>query len=128
MTSSATATTRTVMENMYAAARNGDLDTLARLMHPAVRVDEPPFLPYGGTYTGLAEFAGVFTRAATVINLSELRLESLTVEHKNAFALVTVPLVNTGETTTLVEHWIVTDGLITSGRIYWFDHPTADPG
>ncbi len=38
--------------------------------------------------------------------------------------IVTVPLVDSAQTISIVEHWTVADGLITTGRIYWFDRPT----
>jgi uncharacterized protein len=125
MTASTTETTRAALERMYAAAQGADMATLASLMHPQVRVDEPSFLPYGGTYTGLDEFAAVFTEAAKVLDMPKLCIHSITAEDENAFAMVTVPLVNSAQTISIVEHWTVADGLITTGRIYWFDRPTA---
>ncbi|TAM68264.1 nuclear transport factor 2 family protein [Mycobacterium sp.] len=124
MIASTTDTTRVTLERMYAAAHDSDVAALASLMHPQVRVDEPSFLPYGGTYTGLDEFAAVFTEAAKVLDMPKLRIHSITAEDENAFAIVTVPLVDSAQTISIVEHWTVADGLITTGRIYWFDRPT----
>ena len=42
-----------------------------------------------------------------------------------AFVVVTVPLVDGSQTINIVEHWTVVDSLITTGRIYWFEHPTT---
>lgn len=125
MTDSTTATTRTTLERMYAAAQAGDIAGLSTLMHPALCVEEPPFLPYGGTYTGLDEFADVFGQAAAVLDMANLRINSITAEGHNAFALVTVPLIDDSQTINIVEHWTVVDGLITTGRIYWFEHPST---
>src|SRR5262249_33204319 len=69
VTASTPQTTRATLERMYEAAQAGDMTTLGSLMHPEVRVEEPPFLPYGGTYTGLDDFVGVFARASETIKL-----------------------------------------------------------
>lgn len=121
MRRSSTAQTRATIERMYAAAQAGDLAGVSEVMHEQVVVDEPPFLPYGGTYTGLEEFTGVFVAAAAVIDLAAVQVESLTVEEDHAFAVVKVPLVGDGTPVTLVEHWTVAEEKITSGRIFWFD-------
>ena len=121
MKRSSTAETRSTIERMYAAAQAGDLAAVSEVMHEQVVVDEPPFLPYGGTYTGLKEFAGVYAEASAVIDLAALQVESLTVEDDHAFAVVKVPLVARAARITLVEHWTVAEGKITSGQIFWFD-------
>jgi len=121
MKRSSTAETRATIERMYAAAQAGDLAAVSEVMHEQVVVHEPPFLPYGGTYTGLNEFTGVYAEAAAVIDLAAVQVESLTVEDDRAFAVVTVPLVADATPISLVEHWTVAEGKITSGRIFWFD-------
>jgi uncharacterized protein len=121
--SATTDTTRQIIERMYAAAAAGDMATLAEVMAPDVVIQEPPFLPYGGRYDGLAEFGGVFAEALKVIDLARLELRSLTVEDGNAFGLVSVPLVSGDGEAKIIEHWTVVDGRVTSGTIYWHDTP-----
>jgi ketosteroid isomerase-like protein len=125
---STTGHTTQIVQEMYAAAAGGDIPRLRELLADDVVINEPPALPYGGRYTGFDAFVGCFGQAMAVIDLTRLRLDSLTVENADAFGCVTVPLASGDGEARIIEHWTVRDGKVVTGDVFWFDTtivPTA---
>jgi ketosteroid isomerase-like protein len=113
--------TKEIITRMYAAAAAGEMAVLRGLFAEDFVIEEPPWLPYGGTYHGFEAFVGVFAEGMKVIDLPQLELRSLTVEDDKAFGVVEVPLVNGHGSASIIEEWTVRDGLVAHGRVFWFD-------
>jgi len=115
--------TRNLVTRMYTAAAAGDLATLQQILDPDFSVEEPNFLPYGGTYKGLQEFAALFGEVAKVIDLSKLELDGLTVEGDIAYGRVRAPLVDGSGTASILEEWRLRDGRVAEARVFWLRDP-----
>jgi hypothetical protein len=48
--------TRRVVRAIHAASASGDLEKERQLFSPDLVIEEPPYLPYGGTYHGYDGF------------------------------------------------------------------------
>ena len=116
--------TRRVVSAIHAASAKGDLDTERQLFSPDLVIEEPPYLPYGGTFHGYDGFIALATQAIKFVDFSSLVLESLTVEGNLAFAVVRVRLF-TGTEIIATEQWQVENGLAVHCRISWFDASPA---
>src|SRR5882757_2066786 len=120
--------TRQVVRAIHAASARGDLENERQLFSPDLVIEEPPYLPYGGTYHGYDGFLRLATRAVQFVDFSSLVLESLTVEGNLAFAVVRVRLLS-GTEIIATEQWRVEKGLAVHCRISWFDAtPAKDMG
>lgn len=115
--------TRRLITRMYAAAAAGDMAVLQEILAPDFTAQEPNFLPYGGTYRGLAEFAALFGEVGKVIDLGKLELQGLTVEGDVAYGRVRVPLADGGGDASIIEEWHVRDGRVVAARVFWLDDP-----
>ena len=116
--------TRQVVSAIHAASAKGDLDAERQLFSPDLVIEEPPYLPYGGTFHGYDGFIALATQAIKFVDFSSLVLESLTVEGNLAFAVVRVRLL-TGTEVIATEQWQVEDGRAVHCRISWFDASPA---
>jgi ketosteroid isomerase-like protein len=116
--------TRQVVRAIHAASARGDLDKERQLFSPDLIIEEPPYLPYGGTYHGYDGFLRLALQAVKFVDFSSLVLDSLTVEGDLAFAVCRVRLV-TGAEVIATEQWRVQDGLAVHCRISWFDATPA---
>ena len=116
--------TRRVVRAIHAASASGDLENERQLFSPDLVIEEPPYLPYGGTYHGYDGFLRLATRAVQFVDFSSLVLESLTVEGNLAFAVVRVRLLS-GTEIIATEQWRVEKGLAVHCRISWFDATPA---
>jgi hypothetical protein len=88
-------------------------------------IEEPPYLPYGGTFHGYDGFLQLAAQAIEFVDFSSLELESLTVEGNLAFAVVRVRLWS-GAGIVATEQWRVENGLAVHCRISWFDASPAN--
>src|SRR5882757_1430210 len=116
--------TRRVVRAIHAASASGDLEKERQLLSPELVIEEPPYLPYGGTYHGYEGFLRLAARAVEFVDFSSLVLESLTVEGNLAFAVVRVRLI-CGTEIVATEQWRVERGLAVYCRISWFDASPA---
>ena len=116
--------TRRVVQAIHAAAASGDIDKERRLFSPNLVIEEPPYLPYGGTYHGYDGFLELASRAVEFVDFSSLVLESLTVEGSLAFSVVRARLFS-GPEFIATEQWRVENGLAVHCRISWFDASPA---
>jgi ketosteroid isomerase-like protein len=116
--------TRQVVRAIHAASARGDIDSERQLFSPDLIIEEPPYLPYGGTFHGYDGFLDLASQAVKYVDFSSLVLESLTVEGNLAFAVVRVRLL-AGAEIIATEEWRVEDGLAVHCRISWFDASPA---
>jgi quinol monooxygenase YgiN len=116
--------TRRVVRAIHAAAASGEVESERLLFSPALVIEEPPYLPYGGTFHGYAGFLELASRAVAFVDFSSLVLESLTVEGNLAFAVVRARLFS-GPEFIATEQWRVENGLAVHCRISWFDASPA---
>jgi len=116
--------TRRVVRAIHAASARGDLDQERQLFSPELVIEEPPYLPYGGTYHGYDGFLRLASQAVKFVDFSSLVLDSLTVEGNLAFAVCRVRLLS-GAEIIATEQWQVENGLAVHCRISWFDATPA---
>ncbi|HTD72800.1 MAG TPA: nuclear transport factor 2 family protein [Steroidobacteraceae bacterium] len=116
--------TRRVVRAIHAASASGDLDKERQLFSPDLVIEEPPYLPYGGTYHGYDGFLRLASQAVKFVDFSSLVLDSLTVEGNLAFAVCRVRLLS-GAEIIATEQWQVENGLAVHCRISWFDATPA---
>jgi quinol monooxygenase YgiN len=116
--------TRRVVRAIHAASAKGDLEKERQLFSPDLVIEEPPYLPYGGTFHGYDGFLQLAQQAIQFVDFSSLVLESLTVEGNLGFAVVRVRLFS-GTEIIATEQWRVENGLAVHCRISWFDATPA---
>lgn len=114
------------IRDMYEAAINGDLEKFFGYLADDFVLEEPPYLAYGGTYNGRAGFAELFAAATAVIDLSTIEIDYVFGDEERACAGVTCAVVGTKIRASIVEEWIVRDGSVRWGRVFWFD-PSVIP-
>jgi hypothetical protein len=119
-----TAETRRVVLAIHDASVSRDVEEERLLFSPDLIIEEPPYLPYGGTFHGHAGFLKVAAMAAEYVDFSSLSLESLTVEGALAFVVLKARLWS-GPEFIATEEWRVENGLAVYARISWFDASSA---
>jgi hypothetical protein len=117
----ATRTSAQVVRDMYRAAIDGRMDEFLGYVGEEFRLEEPRFLPYGGTYEGRNGFQELFTRATQLLDFPTLEIEYVFGEAERACAVISCNLKTTGERRTILEEWIVRDEQVHWGRVYWFN-------
>lgn len=116
------------IRKMYEAAVSGDQDEFFSYIAEDFVLEEPPYLPYGRTYCGAQGFAELFVAATAVIDLSTLQVEYVFGDDERACASITCAVTGTDIRPSILEEWIVNDGRVRWGRVFWFDPrilPTA---
>jgi ketosteroid isomerase-like protein len=116
--------TRELITRVYAAAAAGDMAVLQEILAPDLTVEEPNFLPYGGSYRGLGDFAALFGEVAKVIDLSALKLEGLAVDGDIAYGRVRAPLLDGSGYAAILEEWHVRDDRVVGARVFWLNDPS----
>lgn len=116
--------TRRIVSAIHAASARGEIEKERQLFSPDLVIEEPPYLPYGGTFHGYDGFLQLASHAIEFVDFSSLVLESLTVEGNLAFAVVRVRLWS-GAQVVATEQWRVENGLAVYCRISWFDASPA---
>lgn len=98
----------------------GDDDAFFARTTPDIRVIEPSYLPYGGTYVGRDGFAALGKGLRKVLDLRSIEVVSATSDQERTVLLMTASLrYRPEEQRYLTEHWVVTDGLISEIRVFW---------
>ena len=123
MTTSLVKHNRELVLGALDAVKSGDIDGFMSVMHPDLSIHEPEHLPYGGIYKGGAGFLRLFAEAAKILDLSKIELVSATADESRTVLLMTVPLLSTGETVHITEHWCVKHEWVTDVRVFWFEAP-----
>jgi ketosteroid isomerase-like protein len=115
-------TTRTVMERFYAAVVQLDEAALRELVHEDAELHQPPNLPYGGVYRGVAEMLELWR--TVVIPLADVRtafVDSMVIEGGHAVAIAGANMARSGAPSLACEDYLVRDGKIARIRMFWFD-------
>jgi hypothetical protein len=120
-TESLTETNRAIVEKLYAAAASGDLAAIAGFVAEDVVVIEPDFLPYGGTYRGLAEFAALMPSIGQCLDLTSVRVNYTIADGDRVAACLGIKDVNTGEYTDFIEQSTLRDGKIVEMKLFYHD-------
>jgi hypothetical protein len=113
--------TQETIRGWYQAAIDGDYASFTGMVSDHLELHEPPFLPYGKVFHGLAGFQELFAEAAKILDLTSLAIESVNAQDNTAWAVVTVNLLHSGERATIAEQWRLEDGKVVWGRVYWFN-------
>jgi ketosteroid isomerase-like protein len=113
---------REVVLGIYDAIATRDMNAFIELVHADYQVIQPPWLPYGGTHTGLAEVATMFREVLKLFDVSRLELRTLTVEGESVWAQFVVPTRADARKVLVAEEWSIVDGRARSVRV-WFYNP-----
>jgi ketosteroid isomerase-like protein len=108
---------RVAAEVMYGAAKVGDLETFFSFISPDVVVEEPGFLPYGGTYYGIEGLQKLFATLASEFDLAGLDFERIVADGDYVCAIGKAPLAR-GGALTFIERIRMREGKVVSLRIY----------
>lgn len=111
---------------MYTAGLTGDFDGFFDRIGDDLVLEEPAFLPYGGTFHGHAGMQEVLSGAQQVLDYSTMRIVEAFGEGLNATVVVEVNLLTDGSPRVILEHWKIRDGQVRWGRVYWFDPTLPD--
>lgn len=107
------------------AARDGDMASAGRLLHPEVQVIEADSLPFGGVVSGLEGFTRLVRRVFTTFNNTAVNIDEYIAEGDTVVVLATMTGQSkaSGETFAMPisEIWRLRDGLITEIRPFYHD-------
>lgn len=106
---------------LYTAAGKGDLVTALSLMADDIAVIEPPYLPYGATYRGKAQFQDLLQKINEHADLAALKIEAVVAEGDTVFVTLQIGDRKTGKPLQLAERSRVRDGKIVEMKIFYFD-------
>ena len=116
--------TRSIIEKLYRCGKDGDLRGVLALLDEKVRVIEPSFLPYGGTYEGHDSFLKLFALIQEkYFDDSKLTIDYIAVEGPHALVMARAPGWK-GEEVVLAEEVLVRNGRIVEIKIYMHQAPT----
>jgi len=115
------ASTRETVETMYRALATGDWAGFTQALSDEIVIEEPQFLPYGGTYVGRAGLRTLAPRIGAALDMSTLRIEHMLVEADRAFTVLRVQMTTGGGWLRAAEETVVRDGKVTEWRIYLLD-------
>jgi ketosteroid isomerase-like protein len=115
---------RAVVEAMFEAANNGDVDRVVSFLSDDVTVIEPRFLPFGKAYHGKKEFFGLAQVLPNYLDLSSITVHYTIADGDRVAACVGIPDVTTGELTHFIEQFTVKDGKIVENRLFYHDAGT----
>jgi hypothetical protein len=110
-----------VVGEMYRANLEGRFEDALSYVADDIRVEEPPFLPFGGTYEGLPEFQRLIAIIGDTLDFQTIDVERIFGDAERACAVVSCNLQASGVRRTFIEEWAVRDGKVFWARIYWFD-------
>jgi ketosteroid isomerase-like protein len=117
-----TAETRRVVTAMYGAALRGDLAGFFDQIDPEVVTHEPPFLPYGGSYSGLGALQELLgERVAKHLDITRPTIDRVVVDGDRAFTVIRLRCQETDDETLLAEEAVVRAGKVTELRVFYFD-------
>lgn len=120
----ATETNRQLVSAMYDAAGRGDFAAFLSYIDADVVVDEPPFLPYGGTYRGHGELQSLLGRVSAILDVTSLRVERLIADDDHVIGLIRVPIVGSDSEVSLAEMSVIREGKVAEMRIFFHEAGT----
>jgi uncharacterized protein len=116
-----TQSTRAIVRKLYEDASEQNFEGFLAALSPDVVVKEPGFLPYGGTYRGLAEFQALFEKVGALLDVTGLTVEQIVADGDHAIGIITVPCTNGGAPVRLAETSTLRDGVITEMEIFFHE-------
>lgn len=120
-TTSQTEVTRLVLQEMYDAALKMDLPRFFACFDEKIVIDEPSFLPYGGSHAGIEKFTKMVTTINQYMDFKTIQLDKLIADGDTAVAFVRVQSVKAPGVVQLAERSIVRDGKIIDVRVHFFE-------
>jgi ketosteroid isomerase-like protein len=116
-----TARSREVVTAVYKAGAGGDVETLLGLMADDLVVEEPWFLPYGGTYETPQGLAELFGKIGAVLDVTQMQIDYLVCDADHVIGIIRIPDRRTGHDVLLAEESTVRDGKVARMRIFFHD-------
>ena len=121
-TSASTADTRRVVTSMYEAALGGDMAGFFACIDPEVVTHEPPFLPYGGSYSGIGALIELLgEQVSRHLDIARPKIDRIVADGDRAFTVIRLRCQATEEETLLAEEAVVRDGKVVELRVFYFD-------
>lgn len=114
-----------IVRSFLDAAREGEMTTVARLLHPQARIIEADSLPFGGIAAGLEGFTSLVRRVFTTFANTTVTVEEYIADGDTVVVLATM----TGQSKAsgeafsmpIAEIWRLRDGLITEIKPFYHD-------
>ena len=114
--------TRRVVTEMYDAALAGDMAGFFACIDPEVVTHEPPFLPYGGSYSGIGALMELLGGPVSQhLDIARPKIDRIVADGDRAFTVIRLRCQATGEETLLVEEAVVRAGKVVELRVFYFD-------
>jgi ketosteroid isomerase-like protein len=110
-----------IVAAVYRAIAANDPEAFERLVHPEIEVEQPPWLPYGGTHRGLAGVGEMFRKVLKLIDVSRLEVQSLTAEGDIVWATFVIHARDDGSPLLLAEEWQLEGDRCRRLRVWHFD-------
>jgi hypothetical protein len=108
---------------IYRAMKERDVEAFTALVHPAIEVVQPGFLPYGGTHRGVDGLLAMFREVLKLVDVRRLEIVSLVAEDDEVWAQFVVQTRVGGVDLSVAEHWTFEHGLARHLDV-WFQDPT----
>ena len=124
-TISQTEQTRTIVEQLYAAGAAGDVEGVLSSLAEDVVVNEPSYLPWGGTYTGHEQFIGLFGTLMQKLDLTKLKIKYTVADNDKCFVTFHAPDISSGKDVYIAEQSTVRDGKITEMTVFYNEQTFA---
>jgi uncharacterized protein len=115
--------TRSVVQQFYDYSLRADIEGVAKILHPDIVNYEAASLPYGGTHTGRAEVLQLLARLYSMIDLDTVAVGDILANSERAAAFLEVPFGDSAssEKVSVIETFVIRDGLIAEIKPYYFD-------
>ncbi|MFZ0717593.1 nuclear transport factor 2 family protein [Mycobacterium sp.] len=115
--------TRSVVQQFYDYSLRADIEGVAKILHPDIVNYEAASLPYGGTHTGRAEVLQLLAQLYSMIDLDTVAVGDILANSERAAAFLEVPFGDSAssETVSVIETFVIRDGLIAEIKPYYFD-------
>jgi ketosteroid isomerase-like protein len=114
-----------LVRRFLGAAQQGDMATVASLLHPQAQVIEADSLPFGGVVTGFEGFTSLVRRVFTTFANTAVTIDETIAEGDTVVVLATMSGQSkaSGEAFSMpiAEIWRVQDGLVTEIRPFYYD-------
>jgi len=114
-----------IVRAFLGAAQQGDMATVASLLHPEARIIEADSLPFGGVVTGFEGFTQLVRQVFTTFANTAVTIEQYIAEGDTVVVLATMSGQSkaSGEAFSMPisEIWRVHDGLITEIKPFYHD-------
>jgi hypothetical protein len=110
-----------IVEGMYAAGARGDFQGVMACMDENVEVIEPPYLPYGGTYKGIAAFQKLLGIISEYADLTKIKVAYSVAENDRVIGILQILDRKTGKNLQLAEQSTLRNGKVVEMKIFYFD-------